>query len=117
MKKVFSLYVIDGEGEILMSFIIIGNFISCGVMVSYGGGVMMGMGGVGSIEYKEYFDVLVLMLVDFFILLIMVMFVFVFGDNDGWVLVFGGGVVVLLLRRGVLGLFISWVRRMFVVVN
>ncbi|CAP72622.1 uncharacterized protein PODANS_2_540 [Podospora anserina S mat+] len=117
LKKVLSLYATDGEGETPMSFIITGNFTSCGVMASHGGGATTGTGGAGSIEYKEYFDALASTLADFPTLLTTATFVFVPGDNDGWVSAFGGGAAVPLPRRGVPGLFTSRVRRTFAAAN
>ncbi|KAJ5339096.1 DNA polymerase alpha/epsilon subunit B [Penicillium brevicompactum] len=109
LKKVFSTYNDLALREHPQAFILIGNFVQRAII--------SGGGRAGSIEYKEYFDSLALVLSDFPALLQHSTFVFVPGDNDPWASAFSAGAASTVPRQSIPDLFTSRVRRAFATAN
>lgn len=109
MRKIFSQYAAEPEGQSPMTFVITGNFTQHAVLARGGSG--------GSIEYKEVFDALAGTLADFPTLLSSATFIFVPGDNDAWVSSFGSGAAVPLPRKAAPDVFTSRIRRVFAAAN
>ncbi len=110
LRKILTTYAMEPEGSSPMTFVLAGNFTQHAVMA--GGGA-----SGGSVEYKEYFDSLASVLIDFPTLLQSSTFVFVPGDNDGWASSFSSGSAVPLPRKAVPDMFTSRIRRAFVTAN
>ncbi|KAI0470600.1 DNA polymerase epsilon subunit B [Xylariaceae sp. FL0804] len=110
LRKILTTYAMEPEGCSPMAFVLAGNFTTHAVMA--GGGA-----SGGSVDYKECFDALASVLVDFPTLLQTSTFVFLPGDNDGWASSFGAGAAVPLPRKGVPDMFTSRVRRAFASAN
>ncbi|KAK2735633.1 DNA-directed DNA polymerase epsilon, subunit B [Myotisia sp. PD_48] len=83
-------------------FLLIGNFVHHSTF---------GAGNCGSIEYKEFFDSLALVLAQFPDLLSRSSFVFVPGDNDPWASSLSAGMTGCTPRQSIPELFTSRVRR------
>ncbi|KAJ5413359.1 DNA polymerase alpha/epsilon subunit B [Penicillium sp. CMV-2018d] len=109
LKKVFSTYSDLSLPERPQAFVLIGNFSQKAII--------SGGGRAGSIEYKEYFDSLALVLSDFPALLQHSTFVFVPGDNDPWASAFSAGAASTVPRQPIPELFTSRVRRAFATAN
>ncbi|KGO72321.1 DNA polymerase alpha/epsilon, subunit B [Penicillium italicum] len=109
LKKVFSTYNDLSLPERPQAFVLIGNFAQKAII--------SGGGRAGSIEYKEYFDSLALVLSDFPALLQHSTFVFVPGDNDPWASAFSAGAASTVPRQPIPELFTSRVRRAFATAN
>lgn len=109
LRKIFGSYNDLPLNERPFVFILIGNFVQQPVI--------NGSGQAGSVEYKEYFDSLALVLSDFPSLLRHSTFIFVPGDNDPWASAFSAGAATTIPRRAVPELFTSRVRRAFAVAN
>ncbi|KAJ5804272.1 DNA polymerase alpha/epsilon subunit B [Penicillium psychrosexuale] len=109
LKKVFSTYNDLSLPERPQAFVLIGNFAQKAII--------SGCGRAGSIEYKEYFDSLALVLSDFPALLQHSTFVFVPGDNDPWASAFSAGAASTIPRQPIPELFTSRVRRAFATAN
>jgi DNA polymerase epsilon subunit 2 len=109
LKKVFGTYNDLSLPERPQAFILIGNFAQKAII--------SGGGRAGSIEYKEYFDSLALVLSDFPALLQHSTFVFVPGDNDPWASAFSAGAASTVPRQPIPELFTSRVRRAFATAN
>jgi DNA polymerase epsilon subunit 2 len=109
LRKVLGHYATETPEETPLSVILIGNFVKYAVMAGGGSG--------GSIEYKEYFDVLASTLAEFPTLLQNATFVFVPGDNDPWASAFSAGGATTLPRKAVPDLFTSRVKRAFTNAN
>lgn len=109
LKRVFGLYNDLALAERPVVFILIGNFVQMAVI--------NGGGQAGSIEYKEYFDSLALVLSDFPSLLQHATFVFVPGDNDPWASAFSAGAASTVPRQAIPELFTSRVKRAFTMAN
>ncbi|KAJ5757838.1 uncharacterized protein N7511_006532 [Penicillium nucicola] len=109
LKKVFSTYNDLALSERPQAFVLIGNFVRRAVI--------SGGGRAGSIEYKEYFDSLALVLSDFPALLQHSTFVFVPGDNDPWASAFSAGAASTVPRQPIPELFTSRVQRAFATAN
>ncbi|KAJ5213146.1 hypothetical protein N7449_000315 [Penicillium cf. viridicatum] len=109
LKKVFSTYNDLSLPERPQAFVLIGNFSQKAII--------SGGGRAGSIEYKEYFDSLALVLSDFPALLQHSTFVFVPGDNDPWASAFSAGAASTVPRQPIPELFTSRVRRAFATAN
>ena len=109
LKKVFGTYNDLSLRERPQAFILIGNFAQKAII--------SGGGRAGSIEYKEYFDSLALVLSDFPALLQHSTFVFVPGDNDPWASAFSAGAASTVPRQPIPELFTSRVRRAFATAN
>ncbi|KAJ5869356.1 hypothetical protein N7455_004297 [Penicillium solitum] len=109
LKKVFSTYNDLSLAERPQAFVLIGNFSQKAII--------SGGGRAGSIEYKEYFDSLALVLSDFPALLQHSTFVFVPGDNDPWASAFSAGAASTVPRQPIPELFTSRVRRAFATAN
>ncbi|KAJ6098709.1 hypothetical protein N7467_000244 [Penicillium canescens] len=109
LKKVFSTYNDLSLSERPQAFVLIGNFVQRAII--------SGGGRAGSIEYKEYFDSLALVLSDFPALLQHSTFVFVPGDNDPWASAFSAGAASTVPRQPIPDLFTSRVRRAFATAN
>ncbi|KAL4889726.1 DNA polymerase alpha/epsilon subunit B-domain-containing protein [Aspergillus ambiguus] len=90
-------------------FILMGNFVQKAVI---NGGTQ-----AGSIEYKEYFDALAVVLSEFPALLQRSTFIFVPGDNDPWASAFSAGAACAIPRQGIPELFTSRVKRAFASAN
>ncbi|KAF1356471.1 DNA polymerase epsilon subunit B [Delphinella strobiligena] len=104
LRCVLKLYAAEAE-EIPLSFIVIGNFVSHPVMAGGGSG--------GSIDYKEYFNDLATVLIDFPVLLRNATWVFVPGDNDPWPSAFSAGASTAIPRKEVPALFTTRIKRAF----
>lgn len=109
LKRVFSTYNDLSLPERPQAFVLIGNFAQKAII--------SGGGRAGSIEYKEYFDSLALVLSDFPALLQHSTFVFVPGDNDPWASAFSAGAASTVPRQPIPELFTSRVRRAFATAN
>jgi DNA polymerase epsilon subunit 2 len=109
LKKVLSTYSDLSLAERPQAFVLIGNFVQRAVI--------SGGGRAGSIEYKEYFDSLALVLSDFPALLQHSTFVFVPGDNDPWASAFSAGAASTIPRQPIPDLFTSRVKRAFATAN
>ncbi|KAL4874185.1 hypothetical protein BDV12DRAFT_159276 [Aspergillus spectabilis] len=109
LKKVFSLYNESALQDRPMVFVLIGNFVQKAIINGGGRG--------GSIEYKECFDMLALILSDFPSLLQRSTFIFVPGDNDPWSSAFSAGASSAIPRHAVPDLFTSRVKRAFATAN
>lgn len=109
LKKVFSTYNDLSLSERPQAFVLIGNFVQRAII--------SGGGQAGSIEYKEYFDSLALVLSDFPALLQHSTFIFVPGDNDPWTSAFSAGAASTVPRQPIPDLFTSRVRRAFATAN
>ncbi|KAJ5121202.1 DNA polymerase alpha/epsilon subunit B [Penicillium bovifimosum] len=109
LRKVFSTYNDLSLPERPQAFVLIGNFARKAII--------SGSGRAGSIEYKEYFDSLALVLSDFPALLQHSTFVFVPGDNDPWASAFSAGAASTIPRQPIPDLFTSRVRRAFATAN
>lgn len=109
LRRVFSLYTESSLQDRPMVYVLIGNFVQKATVNGGGQG--------GSIEYKEYFDVLAQILSDFPTLLQRSTFVFVPGDNDPWSSTFSAGASTAIPRHSVPELFTSRVKRAFAAAN
>lgn len=109
LRKVFSSYNDLALAERPQTFVLIGNFVQKAII--------NGSGRTGSIEYKEYFDSLAVVISDFPALLQHSTFVFVPGDNDPWASAFSAGAASIIPRDPIPELFTSRVRRAFATAN
>ncbi|KAJ5670213.1 DNA polymerase alpha/epsilon subunit B [Penicillium maclennaniae] len=109
LRKVFSSYNDLALPDRPQSFVLMGNFSQ--------EAVINGGGRAGSIEYKEYFDSLAVVLADFPALLQHSTFVFVPGDNDPWASAFSAGAASAIPRQPIPELFTSRIRRVFANAN
>ncbi|KAI2785801.1 hypothetical protein POX_h09561 [Penicillium oxalicum] len=109
LRKVFSTYNDLALCDRPESFLLIGNFVQTPII--------NGGGRAGSIEYKEFFDSLALVLSDFPALLQHSTFVFVPGDNDPWASSFSAGAATTIPRQPIPELFTSRIRRAFATAN
>ncbi|KKZ62310.1 hypothetical protein EMCG_03282 [[Emmonsia] crescens] len=108
LTHVFKSYASLPEQQMPLVFILIGNFIQHAVMSG---------GGGGSIECKEYFDILASVLSNYPRLLQNATFVFVPGDNDPWASAFSAGSSTTAPRDAIPDLFTSRVKRAFTNAN
>ncbi|KAL3457736.1 DNA polymerase alpha/epsilon subunit B-domain-containing protein [Aspergillus heterothallicus] len=109
LRRVFGLYNEMFLQDRPMAFILVGNFVQKAIINGGGQG--------GSIEYKECFDMLALILADFPSLLQRSTFIFVPGDNDPWSSAFSAGASSVVPRHAVPDLFTSRIRRAFATAN
>lgn len=109
LRKVFGLYNDLPLAECPAAFVLIGNFVQ--------EALINGGGQAGSIEFKEYFDSLALVLSDFPSLLQHSTFVFVPGDNDPWSSAFSAGASATVPQQAIPELFTSRVKRAFTMAN
>ncbi|CEJ62433.1 hypothetical protein PMG11_10933 [Penicillium brasilianum] len=109
LRKVFSTYNDLALCDRPQTFVMIGNFVQKAII--------NGGGRAGSIEYKEYFDSLAVVLSDFPALLQHSTFVFVPGDNDPWASSFSTGAATTIPRQPIPELFTSRIRRAFAAAN
>ncbi|EAW13786.1 DNA polymerase epsilon noncatalytic subunit [Aspergillus clavatus NRRL 1] len=109
LRMIFSSYCELPPNERPLAFVFIGNFVQ--------NAVINGGGYAGSIEYKEFFDSLSVVLADFPDLLRHSTFVFVPGDNDPWSSAFSGGAASTVPRQPVPEMFTSRVKRAFATAN
>lgn len=105
LRKVFSTYNDLALAERPETFVLIGNFVQKAII--------NGGGRAGSIEYKEYFDTLAVVLSEFPALLQHSTFVFVPGDNDPWASAFSAGAAAAVPRQPIPELFTSRIKRAF----
>ncbi|KAJ5214802.1 hypothetical protein N7468_010481 [Penicillium chermesinum] len=105
LRKVFSTYNDLAISERPQTFVLMGNFVQKAII--------NGGGRAGSIEYKEYFDSLAVVLSDFPALLQHSTFVFVPGDNDPWASAFSSGAASAVPRQPIPELFTSRIKRAF----
>ncbi|KAF7586355.1 DNA-directed DNA polymerase epsilon, subunit B [Aspergillus hancockii] len=105
LRKIFGSYSDLPLGERPFAFVLIGNFVQKAVI--------NGGGQAGSIEYKEYFDSLAMVLSEFPSILRRSTFIFVPGDNDPWSSAFSAGAASTIPRQAVPELFTSRVKRAF----
>ncbi|KAL3496969.1 DNA polymerase alpha/epsilon subunit B-domain-containing protein [Aspergillus germanicus] len=109
LKKVFGQYNEMPLQDRPVIFVLIGNFVQKAIINGGGQG--------GSIEYKECFDMLALVLSDFPSLLQRSTFIFVPGDNDPWSSAFSAGASSAIPRHAVPDLFTSRIKRAFANAN
>jgi DNA polymerase epsilon subunit 2 len=109
LRKVFSSYNDLALPERPQTYVLIGNFAQKAII--------NGGGRAGSIEYKEYFDSLAVVLSDFPALLQHSTFIFVPGDNDPWASAFSAGAASAIPRQPIPELFTSRIRRAFANAN
>ncbi|KAL8985712.1 MAG: hypothetical protein Q9205_000663 [Flavoplaca limonia] len=109
LKQLLGVYALEEAEQTPFAFVLIGNFTRYAVLASGGSG--------GSIEYKEYFDSLALVLSDYPSLLGDSTFVFVPGDNDPWASAFSAGATAVLPKKGLPEMFTSRVKRAFATAN
>lgn len=109
LRKVFSTYNDLAISERPQTFVLMGNFVQRAII--------NGGGRAGSIEYKEYFDSLAVVLSDFPALLQHSTFVFVPGDSDPWASAFSTGAASTIPRQPIPELFTSRIRRAFATAN
>lgn len=105
LRKIFGVYGSLAVDQLPLAFIMIGNFVHLPAMYRGGSG--------GSIEYKEYFDSLALVLSEFPALLRNSTFIFVPGDNDPWVSAFSAGASGTVPMDPVPDIFTSRIKRAF----
>jgi len=86
-----------------LAIILIGNFVSSAIMAE-------GKAG-GSVEYKENYNALANVLIDFPGLLRNTKWIFVPGDNDAWASAFSAGSSIALPQQPVPNLFTSRIKR------
>ncbi|KAE8348078.1 DNA polymerase alpha/epsilon subunit B-domain-containing protein [Aspergillus coremiiformis] len=109
LRRIFGFYSELSLGERPIVFILIGNFVQKAII--------NGGGQAGSIQYKEYFDSLAILLAEFPSLLQRSTFIFVPGDNDPWSSAFSAGAAAPIPRHAVPELFTSRVKRVFATAN
>lgn len=109
LKKVLGLYNDLPLTDRPSVFVLVGNFVQQAII--------NGGGQAGSIEYKEHFDSLAVVLSEFPSLLRHSTFIFVPGDNDPWESAFSAGATSTIPRHGVPELFTSRVKRAFTTAN
>lgn len=109
LRKIFSSYNDLALHDRPQSFVLIGNFTSKAII--------NGGGRAGSIEYKEYFDSLAVVLSDFPALLQHSTFIFVPGDNDPWAASFSAGAASSIPRHPIPEQFTSRIKRAFATAN
>lgn len=109
LGKVLSLYAVEPADQTPFVVILMGNFANSAVM--------SGGRRNGSVEYKEYFDALALVLSDYPSMLQQTTFVFVPGNNDPWASSFSAGAATPLPQASVPELFTVRVRRAFASAN
>ncbi|GCB17880.1 DNA polymerase epsilon subunit B [Aspergillus awamori] len=109
LRKVFSVYHHLPLEERPSIFVLTGNFVQKAIINS--------SGQAGSIEYKEHFDALSLILSEFPSLLQHSTFVFVPGDNDPWPSAFSAGAASPIPRHSIPELFTTRVKRAFATAN
>lgn len=105
LRKIFSTYNDLALSERPQTFVLIGNFVQKAII--------NGGGRAGSIEYKEYFDSLAVVLSEFPALLQHSTFVFIPGDNDPWASAFSAGAASAVPRQPIPELFTSRIKRAF----
>ncbi|GAB7366354.1 hypothetical protein MBLNU230_g8154t1 [Neophaeotheca triangularis] len=106
LRKVLEIYAASPTPP--MAFLVMGNFTSRASMAG---------AGVGSIEYKELFNELAVVLSDFPSLLRNSTWIFVPGDNDPWSSAFSAGASSPIPKQGVPELFTNRVKRAFATAN
>ncbi|KAJ5953395.1 DNA polymerase alpha/epsilon subunit B [Penicillium verhagenii] len=109
LRKVFSTYNDLALADRPQTFVLIGNFVQKAII--------NGGGRAGSIEYKEHFDSLAVVLSEFPALLQHSSFVFVPGDNDPWASAFSAGAASTIPRQPIPELFTSRIKRAFATAN
>ncbi|KAJ5647535.1 DNA polymerase alpha/epsilonsubunit B [Penicillium lividum] len=109
LRKVFSTYNDLALADRPQTFVLIGNFVQKAII--------NGGGRAGSIEYKEHFDSLAVVLSEFPALLQHSTFVFVPGDNDPWASAFSTGAASTIPRQPIPELFTSRIKRAFATAN
>ncbi|PLN76522.1 DNA polymerase epsilon subunit B [Aspergillus taichungensis] len=109
LRKIFSVYNDQAPGGRPILFVLIGNFAQTAII--------NGGGQAGSIEYKEYFDSLAVVMSEFPALLQCSTFIFVPGDNDPWASAFSAGSTSTIPRPAIPDLFTSRVKRAFATAN
>ncbi|KAI1928156.1 DNA-directed DNA polymerase epsilon, subunit B [Ophidiomyces ophidiicola] len=109
LGKVFRGYNSFPVERAPLAFILIGNFV--------GRAAMNSENQIGSVDFKELFDRLAVILSEFPALLQSSTFIFIPGDNDPWASSFCAGASTSIPRPPVPELFTSRVRRVFGTVN
>ncbi|PLB35515.1 DNA polymerase epsilon noncatalytic subunit [Aspergillus candidus] len=109
LRKIFSIYNDQPPCGRPVLFVLIGNFAQTAII--------NGGGQAGSIEYKEYFDSLAVVMSEFPTLLQCSTFVFVPGDNDPWSSAFSAGSTSTIPRPAIPDLFTSRIKRAFATAN
>ncbi|KAM5469833.1 DNA-directed DNA polymerase epsilon, subunit B [Microsporum audouinii] len=104
LSMVLGQYDAASDNQLPSLFVLIGNFVH---------DAAIGAGNCGSIEYKEFFDSLASVLMQFPNLLRNSTFVFVPGENDPWASSFSPGATACIPRPLIPELFRSRVRRVF----
>lgn len=109
LRKVLSTYSDLALVDRPQNFVLIGNFVQKAII--------NGGGKAGSIEYKEHFDSLAVVLSEFPALLQHSTFIFVPGDNDPWASAFSAGAASTIPRQPIPELFTSRIKRAFATAN
>lgn len=105
LRKVLGMYAAKPSEQAPVMFVLMGNFVQYAVMAGGGSG--------GSIDYKEYFDSLALVLADYPAVLQNAKFLFVPGDNDPWASAFSAGAATILPRASIPEIFTTRIKRAF----
>lgn len=105
LRKILSTYESDEPGTTPMTFILTGNFVSTAGMARHG--------SAGSIEYKEYFDVLSSTLADYPRVLAAATFVFIPGNNDPWASAFSASASTTIPRQALPATLTSRIKKAF----
>ncbi|KAE8146255.1 DNA polymerase alpha/epsilon subunit B-domain-containing protein [Aspergillus avenaceus] len=109
LKRLLGRYNDMPLGERPMAFVLIGNFVHQALINSGG--------QAGSIDYKEHFDSLAMVLSEFPSLLQRSTFIFVPGENDPWSSAFSAGAASTIPRHPIPEQFTSRVKRAFATAN
>ena len=109
LRAVLLRYDAQVDEQPPMVFVLFGNFAR--------NAAMSGGKRSGSMEYKEHFDALALLIADFPDLLSKATFVFVPGDNDPWASAFSAGGSTVIPRDPVPTMFTNRIRRAFTTAN
>ncbi|KAJ5291144.1 hypothetical protein N7478_000395 [Penicillium angulare] len=109
LRKVFNTYNDLALVDRPQTFVLMGNFVQTAII--------NGGGRAGSIEYKEHFDSLAIVLAEFPALLQHSTFVFVPGDHDPWASAFSAGAASTIPRHPIPELFTSRIKRAFATAN
>jgi DNA polymerase epsilon subunit 2 len=111
IRAILASYNTSGDvDERPLSVVLMGNFVSAASMAG-------STSGGGSIEYKEHFDALASVLIEFPALLASTSLVFVPGDNDPWASSFSAGAATAIPRESVPEIFTSRIRRAVATAN
>jgi DNA polymerase epsilon subunit 2 len=112
VRGILASYDATGDAQdIPLAVVLMGNFTAAATMAG------ATAAGGGSIEYKEQFDALAVVLAEFPAILSSTTFVFVPGENDPWGSSFSAGAATAVPREGIPELFGSRIRRAVAAAN